>query len=281
MNIVTEKRKRQKASASRRDYARNMPARKAAQAVYRSKPENRELATCRARTARLKNVYGLTGIEFDRLLTRQFNRCACCAASFDKEKACVDHDHATGRVRGLVCRACNVGLGMAKDSRATLYQMAAYLELDRSRPVVYLIGSLRNPKVLALGNEIRALGIECIDNWMAAGPTADDSWLAYSNIRGRSYKEALESREARHVFYFDRAYLNLADAVVFLSPAGKSGHLEFGYAIGQGKRGYMLMEEPSDRYDVMLQFANASLFHDQPSLLAAMREELLGGKAHG
>jgi len=219
--------------------------------------------------------YGLTRADFEGMLGRQHGRCLGCNSALTPGKGThVDHDHATGKVRGLLCPNCNFTVGHAKESRATMYQLAAYLELDRSRPVVYLVGSLRNPKVLELGNEIRALGIECVDNWYAAGERADDSWQAYSNARGRTYQEALESREARHVFHFDRAYLNLADAVVLLYPAGKSGHIEFGYAVGRGKRGYILQEEPADRYDVMLQFGT-QLFHDQPSLLATMREELL------
>jgi nucleoside 2-deoxyribosyltransferase len=211
-------------------------------------------------------------------MARQHGRCACCGTRIDSgaaRAAHVDHCHATGRVRGLLCAHCNSALGFARENAATLYQMAAYLELDRRRPVVYLVGSLRNPKVVALGNEIRALGIECVDNWTAASPTADDAWQAYSTARGRDYRQALESREARHVFHFDRAYLNLADAVVLQYPAGKSGHLEFGYAVGQGKRGYLLMEEPAERYDVMLQFASAPLFHTQPELLDALRADLL------
>lgn len=212
---------------------------------------------------------------------RQNDRCLCCHGDLPFGEArgkqyVVDHDHKTGKVRGLLCPTCNRVLGLAKECGATLYQMAAYLELDRSRPVVYLIGSLRNPKVVDLGNEIRDLGVECVDNWVAAGPIADDSWQKYSIARGRTYAEALVSREAKHTFHFDRAYLNLSDAVVLLHPAGKSTALEFGYAVGLGKRGYMLMEEIPDRYDVMLQFAGCPLFHDRQELLSALKADLLG-----
>lgn len=236
------------------------------------------------RESHLRRKFGITSADVEAMAARQRGECACCASPLPPRTGKgrgyrVDHNHATGKVRGLLCRQCNVSLGLLKENPATLYQMAAYLELDRTRPVVYLVGSLRNPQVPSLAADIRALGIECVDNWYAAGERADDSWQAYSNARGRTYQEALNSREAKHVFHFDRAYLNLADAVVLLYPAGRSGHLEFGYAIGQGKKGFMLMEEPAERYDVMLQFAGAPLFHDRPTLLAAVQESLLGAHA--
>lgn len=44
-------------------------------------------------------------------------------------------------------------------------------------------------------------------------------------------------------------------------PCGKSGHLEFGWAIGKGKPGYILFDGEPERYDVMYQFAWDVLFH--------------------
>ena len=58
------------------------------------------------------------------------------------------------------------------------------------------------------------------------------------------------------VFDFDVAHLDRADVVVLVLPAGKSAHMEFGWAIGQGKRGYILLEaEDPTRWDVMYKFA--------------------------
>ena len=42
--------------------------------------------------------------------------------------------------------------------------------------------------------------------------------------------------------------------MILVNPAGRSGHVEFGYAIGQGRRGYYLLDDP-DRWDLMLQFS--------------------------
>jgi hypothetical protein len=120
--------------------------------------------------------------------------------------------------------------------------------------MVYLIGSLRNPQVPIIANEIRAAGHVVFDDWYAAGPEADDKWRDYEVARGRSFKDSLSGFAARNVFNFDKTHLTRADVVVLVLPAGKSGHLELGWALGQGKPGYILLDTP-DRWDVMYQFA--------------------------
>lgn len=120
---------------------------------------------------------------------------------------------------------------------------------------IYLIGSLRNPAIPTFGVALRNEGYDVFDDWHAAGPTADDEWRRYETDRGRTYREALEGYAARHVFKFDLTHLDRADAGVLVLPAGKSGHLEFGYIIGQGKPGFVLLDPTVDRWDVMYQFA--------------------------
>lgn len=122
---------------------------------------------------------------------------------------------------------------------------------------VYIIGSLRNPRVSEVAIEIRAAGFNVFDDWMAAGKIADDCWQAYETARGHSYIEALQGHAAQHVFAFDKQHLLEADAVVLVTPAGKSGHLELGWSLGRGVPGFILMEQEPDRWDVMLQFATA------------------------
>lgn len=119
---------------------------------------------------------------------------------------------------------------------------------------VYLIGSLRNPEVLTVASKLREAGFDVFDNWMAAGPEADDYWMKYSKQKGLSYKEALQSYEAKHVFQFDKHHLDRCDMAVLLLPAGKSGHLEVGYMAGKGKPTFALFEQEPERYDVMYQF---------------------------
>lgn len=118
----------------------------------------------------------------------------------------------------------------------------------------YLIGSLRNPEIPQLAQKLRATGHEIFDEWYSAGPHADDAWRDHQKAKGLSYVEALDGEAARHVFDFDYHHLTRADGVILALPAGRSGHLEFGWAIGRGKLGYILLDRP-DRWDVMYRFA--------------------------
>ena len=124
---------------------------------------------------------------------------------------------------------------------------------------VYLIGSLRNPETPKIANRIRELGFDVFDDWYAAGPEADDKWRDYEKARGHTYQEALDGLAANHVYQFDLKHLNECDIAVLCLPTGKSGHLELGYVIGKGKRGYILLDNP-ERWDVMYLFADG-VFH--------------------
>lgn len=132
---------------------------------------------------------------------------------------------------------------------------------------IYVIGSLRNPDIPILGNQLRELGLEVFEDWHAGGPECDDYWKRYETLRGRTYGEALNGYMAKHIFEFDKYHLDRTDGVVLLTPAGKSGHLELGYTLGRGKPGFVLFDkEPEDRWDVMYQFATAIFFDRQKFL---------------
>lgn len=135
---------------------------------------------------------------------------------------------------------------------------------------IYLIGSLRNPKVPELAEELRAEGYDVFDDWYAAGPEADDYWQRYEQYRGHTYAEALAGLAAGHVFDFDRAHLAVANAGVLMLPAGKSGHLELGILIGRNKRAYILLDGEPERFDVMYRFATG-IFTNKIDLFAALK----------
>lgn len=59
---------------------------------------------------------------------RQGGRCAICRREPEQgRRLAVDHDHATGEVRGLLCKACNTALGMFRDDVASLARAIGYL----------------------------------------------------------------------------------------------------------------------------------------------------------
>lgn len=75
--------------------------------------------------AKLLQRYGLTLEAYDELLKAADGKCAICQ---QPAKLCVDHDHATGQVRGMLCANCNHGLGKFRENIAALKAAIAYLE---------------------------------------------------------------------------------------------------------------------------------------------------------
>lgn len=80
----------------------------------------------------LKSRYKLTEAAFDAMLAQQNNKCAICMNSFaGKSKGrmspYVDHDHATGAIRALLCHPCNAGLGSFCENLSTLQSAIQYL----------------------------------------------------------------------------------------------------------------------------------------------------------
>jgi len=73
--------------------------------------------------------YGITPEEYDTMLGLQGGGCAICGSSNTaRDSLAVDHDHDTGRVRGLLCSGCNTGLGMFGDDLERLRKALRYLE---------------------------------------------------------------------------------------------------------------------------------------------------------
>lgn len=79
------------------------------------------------RVKHLKKAYGLTQEGYDAMLEEQGGVCAICGASPNGKNLAVDHDHVTGKVRGLLCFKCNYGLGYFQDSRDLLAKASEYL----------------------------------------------------------------------------------------------------------------------------------------------------------
>ena len=69
-------------------------------------------------------------IDYGAVLLSQGNKCAICRkpAVEYKTRFCIDHNHETGEVRGLLCHNCNLALGSFKDSVDSLKRAIKYLE---------------------------------------------------------------------------------------------------------------------------------------------------------
>jgi hypothetical protein len=81
-----------------------------------------------SRKCKLQRKYGLTVADYEALLVAQSGRCAICRKKPEKVRLAVDHDHVTGKVRGLLCTCCNTALGKFNDD-VNLFQTAIdYLE---------------------------------------------------------------------------------------------------------------------------------------------------------
>lgn len=74
--------------------------------------------------ARLKQ-YGITQQEYDTTLLNQNESCAICET---KQDLVFDHDHTTGQFRGLLCQACNVGIGFLNDDPKRLTKAIEYIQ---------------------------------------------------------------------------------------------------------------------------------------------------------
>lgn len=75
--------------------------------------------------------FGLTPAEYEAQLVRQGSVCACCGSPpAAKRRLAVDHDHKTGRLRGLLCHRCNLGIGSLGDSIEGVERALAYLRQE-------------------------------------------------------------------------------------------------------------------------------------------------------
>ena len=87
------------------------------------------------RAVQLARRYGTTPEAVDAMSKRQNRSCSICDTTFDESMGArrtnVDHCHATGQVRALLCNLCNVGLGSFRDDPARLRRAARYIEAHR------------------------------------------------------------------------------------------------------------------------------------------------------
>lgn len=129
-----------KDKAARKVYAlkhSRLPSQRERQRRYREEhPEYNKSSNPIKRKSHLKSRYGITDSDYMDLLAKQSGGCAVCKSVvpnngkgdtwFD-----VDHDHGTGKVRGLLCRNCNVTLGTLEKKRELIVLLEEYLLLHK------------------------------------------------------------------------------------------------------------------------------------------------------
>lgn len=79
----------------------------------------------------LKWLYGISLDDFHRMLDNQNNKCLICHRDFNiRLRPYVDHNHITGKIRGVLCRRCNQVLGLVYEDTSILNYMVKYLNRD-------------------------------------------------------------------------------------------------------------------------------------------------------
>jgi hypothetical protein len=114
-----ERRREQKKLASRRYRAANPEKVRAYHREWSAKRRERDANFHRQRT------YGISPEQYEEMLKRQGGVCAICGRG---RKLCVDHDHDTGHIRGLLCKPCNSSIGQLGDDVEGLKKAISYLE---------------------------------------------------------------------------------------------------------------------------------------------------------
>jgi hypothetical protein len=116
---------------------------KAALAAYSRQNKAKRRETDREKWSRslhamnLKKLYGVSLDQYEAMLVAQDSKCAICkepAGLGARQRLCVDHNHETGAVRGLLCFRCNSAIGMLKDDPQMVRRAYTYLLKHLFRP---------------------------------------------------------------------------------------------------------------------------------------------------
>lgn len=126
--------KEHRGKESRAARAREYYKRKKGNGNIRRRAKNGErtmTSTMYTRRISCEQVYGISIDEYDNMVKQQGGVCALCgrADPYGRNLA-VDHDHDTGKIRGLLCTHCNFALGLVRDDVSVLQKMVEYLTVS-------------------------------------------------------------------------------------------------------------------------------------------------------
>ena len=96
---------------------------------YKYEYKDKEKRNLYSREFKLKKKFGITIDDYNKMLESQNGVCAICLSNKSGGTGVfhVDHDHITGKIRGLLCQRCNTGLGLLYDSEDILLKAITYL----------------------------------------------------------------------------------------------------------------------------------------------------------
>jgi hypothetical protein len=98
-----------------------------------NKKRNKEYNKKNGAEHQLHHKYGITMKQKQQMIRKQSNQCSICGKELctllnDVSKACIDHNHTTGKIRGILCHSCNKGVGLLQDSPEILQNAINYLQ---------------------------------------------------------------------------------------------------------------------------------------------------------
>lgn len=130
------------ALASKSKDGRYYRCRKCESEKYKNSRRNNTFDKEKQRWSHIKNTFGLTSEDYERMFAAQNGVCAICKQPETKLSnlgtpinLAVDHCHSSGTIRGLLCRDCNVGLGQFGDNPQRLSVAANYLRDGGLAPI--------------------------------------------------------------------------------------------------------------------------------------------------
>ena len=118
----------------RENYQQNKAAYKArSKAWKKANPEKKQFSN---RKNFIKRTYGLSWEEYELMYNKHEGRCAVCKIFLQlapkqddrDQSACIDHNHSTGEIRGLLCRRCNIAIGFFDENTDRMLNAAAYIK---------------------------------------------------------------------------------------------------------------------------------------------------------
>jgi len=142
---------------------------------------------------------------------------------------------------------------------------------------IYIASSWKNAEtVKILADTLRLWGheVDCFCDESSGRYVFHWSEVLISPDKSKSELDAitfLDDESSQKAFQEDKKWIDWAECLVLLLPAGNSSHLEAGYAKGQGKKFFILGDFPKGEFDVMYGFADG-LFRSPLQLREALEE---------